>query len=679
MAWSPATWWQRLTVRHKVWAVIVLLLIPLLFSLAVHLYVTSQLLAIQQERQSVLLAREYVHIIHRLAIDGEDAYHGYLDGAQAESVAAFQKAESELAQVLRDVRQASSGRVTAANELRALIPGVEQLQASLHALLVDIEGGRPPVFSGHLLSDALRKNLRTIEDRLDVTRRTLNQRAERLSAWTFAELWCALGSFLVLAWFGSRLLVRSITHPLARLQTAAAGFGGATDPTQFTALLPARDEGTDELGTLARAYHDMALRIGAHIRELETLETIGTEINAIGPDGLDGVLRRITDRAAEMVQADVCLVLLRNERMGCWVVEAASGEWNDRLSKSVMLWEEFPICAQAYEERRVAYAQDLQQDCRPQVVRRNVIGRGMVVVPLLSQGQPFGVLALLSRAERDPSAWNVRLAIGLAQQAATAISNARLYEAVQQRQQGLVMRMKQLELLAESLAHDLKGPGARMGELARLFVQQYGSQTDERAARWLRLIEENGEDIARRVEGILSVARIGVGQGAVTAVDPSLLIREVVKARADDIDRGAAVVRVQPGLPMVACHGTYLRQVFDNLLSNALKYAHPGRPAAVDISCEIDGHWVRFTVRDDGPGIPDDQRARVFEPFVRLRRSEAPGSGIGLTIVRRIVELYGGTVWIDGAGSDGCTVRFTMPLFRDVFSEQAPDVPHNER
>ncbi len=679
MAWSPATWWQQLTVRRKVWTVIVLLLIPLLFSLAVHLYVTSQLLSIQHERQSVLLAREYIHVIHRLAIDGEDAYHGYLASARAEFAAALAKTETELEQVLRETRQASAGRSTAADELRALIPGVEQLLASLHGMLVEIHAGRPPASSGHLLSDALRKNLRTVEDRLDVSRRTLNQRAERLSAWTFAELWCALGSFLVLGWLGSRLLVRSITHPLARLQKASAGFGRGTDTAQFAALLPARDQPTDELGMLARAYQDMALRIGAHIRELETLEAIGTEINAIGPDGLDGVLRRITDRAAEMVEADVCLVMLRNEKMGCWVVEAASGEWNERLCKSVMLWEEFPICAQAYEERKVAYGKDLQEDQRPQVLRRNLIGRGMAAVPLLSQGEAFGVLALISRAQREPSAWNVHLAVGLAQQAAVAISNAHLYEAAQQKQQGLVMRLKQLELLAESLAHDLKGPGARMGELARLFVQEYGRPTDERAARWLHLIEENGKDIARRVEGILSVARIGVGQGAVTAVDPALVVGDVVKAHADDIERCTAVVRVQPDLPMVACHGTYLRQVFDNLLTNALKYARPGQPSTVEIGCEIQGRLARFTVRDDGPGIPHDQRVRVFEPFVRLRATEAPGSGIGLTIVRRIVELYGGTVWIDGSESEGCAVRFTMPLFRDVCPENVPEYVYPER
>ena len=97
------TWWQQRTVQHKVWAVLSLLLIPLLLSLAIHFYVTSQLLAIQKERQSVLQAREYIHVIHRLAIDGEDAFHGYVLTKGPEYLPALERAESELDGVPREL------------------------------------------------------------------------------------------------------------------------------------------------------------------------------------------------------------------------------------------------------------------------------------------------------------------------------------------------------------------------------------------------------------------------------------------------------------------------------------------------------------------------------------------------------------------------------------------------
>ena len=122
------------------------------------------------------------------------------------------------------------------------------------------------------------------------------------------------------------------------------------------------------------------------------------------------------------------------------------------------------------------------------------------------------MLLFLNERPRAEHEWNQRLAEGLAQEAAQAISHTRLHEAAQQKQQELVTRLRQLEHLAEALAHDLKGPGARMEELARLLVQQDSGQFDDRTKRWLHLLEENGRDLVRRVEGVLTVAHVGADQ-----------------------------------------------------------------------------------------------------------------------------------------------------------------------
>lgn len=204
-----------------------------------------------------------------------------------------------------------------------------------------------------------------------------------------------------------------------------------------------------------------------------------------------------------------------------------------------------------------------------------------------------------------------------------------------------------------------------MEELARLLVQQDSGQFDDRTKRWLSLIEENSRDLVQRVEGILTVAHVGADQEAITAVDPTAIIGEVLSARADEIGRLRAVVQVEPGLPLVACHGAYLRQIFDNLISNALKFAQTGASPMVKISGRVEGPMAAFSVEDHGIGIPSTQRSRVFQPFVRLLMTEAPGDGIGLTIIQRIVELYGGKVWIDGVEGSGCTVQFMVPSFQE--------------
>jgi len=675
-----AQWWRRLRIQYKVWTVLLVLCVPLIGGLAIHLHVVQQLLSLQQQRHKLVLAQEQVHLLRRLVIDIEDGFRGYLLTGQPAFLAPLTEAEAKVDEALTDATMALAELPGPSSGLTSVEEQLKSLLRSKQALIADIQQGNAVkalayVRSGEglRLSDQLRQELRNIEDRLERRREEHTSEGEILSRRTFIGLWIALVGVIVLGWIGSRMLAVSLTDPITKLQSVTSRLGGQPNPEEIAELLTPLRTSKDELGQLADAYLAMAHRIGSHIREVEVLDLIGYDINTIGPDGLDGVLRRITDRAVELVEADACLVLLRDDRMGCWIVEAASGEWDERLKKSVMLWEELPASVQAYESGQPAIDEHCRSDERPELIRRGLIGDSMLAIPLHARGKPFGVLALLSDRPRTAQEWNQRLAKGMAQEAALAISNARLYEAAQQKQRGLLARLRQLEHLAETLAHDLKGPGARMEELARLLVQQFAGQVDERTSRWLQLIQENGSDLVQRVEGILAVARVGVGQGSVTAVDPMLIVGEVLKGQAGDIERLRATVRIEAALPLVACHGAYLRQVFENLISNALKYSRPGEPPCITISSRIDNQSVCFSVADCGIGIPEEQRSRVFLPFVRLAQSNATGSGIGLTIVQRIVELYGGQAWIEGVAGEGCSVKFTLPWFRDVWETPQSD------
>jgi len=138
------------------------------------------------------------------------------------------------------------------------------------------------------------------------------------------------------------------------------------------------------------------------------------------------------------------------------------------------------------------------------------------------------VLALLSQRPRCKSDWNVRLARGLAQEAALAISNARLYDAVEQNQRGLQARLRQLEHQAEALAHDLKGPSERIRELAGILQREYRHRFDPMALKWIVLLERNSREMVERVEAILAIARIGSKQMALIAVDPGLILDQVL-------------------------------------------------------------------------------------------------------------------------------------------------------
>ncbi len=663
-------WWDRLRVKQKVWTVVVVLCVPLIAALVVHVTLIQQLLTVQQKHERVFQTRGQIRILHRLTVDIEDAFRGYLLTRQDKFLKPMRAAESDLGPTVSTAITLAGDMPGLAADIRSLGERATALLESKRGLIRSVQTGREDevlqyVRSGQgiALSDALKGDSRSVEDRLVRFLKDVDAEETALARRAFWGLLLAVVGGLALGLLSARLLTRSITGPLTTLQASVARLGRETESLEAVAL---PISSFDEIGQLARSYEEMAGRIRQHIRELEAINAIGNEINTIGPDGLDGVLRRITDRAAEMLKVDICIVMVRDERMGCWIVEAASGEWHEKLHKTVMLWDEFPIAARAFRDRQPAIGEDLQSDLRPEVVRRNLMGKSLLAIPLLSQGSPFGVLLLLLDRKVPPSHWNTRLAKGFAEEAAIAIANARLYEAARQKGKGLELRLRQLEHLAETLAHDLKAPGERMEGLATLVLEESGGHLDERATRLLTLIQENGKDLIERVENILKVARVGAGHEAIEAVDPALVIGDVLKARAGDLEDRRVRVHVGKEFPLVACHRAYLRQVFDNLISNALKFSGHGADPEIRIEARRRGERVQFSVADNGSGIPPEHQERVFEPFVRVSAPSVKGSGIGLTIVKRIVELYGGQVWVEPESRSGCTVTFTLPALGEL-------------
>jgi signal transduction histidine kinase len=679
MRLAMVLWWNHLRVRQKVWLTLLVVLVPLIAALALEVSLINRLLLLQTQDQEIASARYHVERLRRLAVDIEDAFRGYLLTGQETFLRPLTEAEPKLESTVEHILaiadripSLSANLHDASDQVRTLLESkktlVQQIQTGHREDVVQyVRAGK-----GLALSDALREYLRKLEDRLDERAQSLQSDSSMLAQQAFNWLLFAVGGTFLLGWLGVRLLTRSITRPLATVQAAAEQFGARSADSEM-APRPIMVVSTDEIGQLARSFEEMARQVHRQIRELEALGTIGQDINAIGPDGLYGVLRRITDRAAELLQAEVCLVLLRDERMGCWIVEAASNTWHDRLHKSVLLWEELPVSVRAFETGQPAISNDLGHSLPPEVIRRTLIGDSMMALPLIYQGHAFGVLALIRVGSRISNDWNMHLARGFAAEAAIAISNARLYEAAHAKQQGLEVRLRQLEHLAESLAHDLSGPGERIEGLAALLSKEYGGRLDDRANRWLQLLVQHGQDLIQRVEGILDVARLSAPTHSIEVVDPAIVLDDVLKARAGELQHRGARVVVEAEFSQIACHRAYLRQIFDNLISNAIKFSGDRPDFEIRVMTAREADRLCISVNDNGVGIPPLLRERVFEPFFRLNPGGTKGSGIGLSIVKRIVELYGGRVTIDGNDRGGCSVRFTLPLLGQFTKSALPN------
>ena len=235
----------------------------------------------------------------------------------------------------------------------------------------------------------------------------------------------------------------------------------------------------------------------------------------------------------------------------------------------------------------------------------------------------------------------------------------------QQRMQDLLARRSEelarsnadLEQFASVASHDLRAPLRGIGRLAGWIEQDMPEQLPPRVRRHLERLTDQAQRMQRIVDDLLDFARSDRRSAEATTVDLGALVREITGL----LDGPAGIeVRPAPDLPVISTVRGPLEQVLRNLIANAVQH-HDRAHGLVEVAARsLDPGRVEILVVDDGPGIPEADRERAFEPFERLGAA-SEGSGIGLALVRRLVERYGGRVELQSAGERGTLVRLTWP------------------
>ena len=220
---------------------------------------------------------------------------------------------------------------------------------------------------------------------------------------------------------------------------------------------------------------------------------------------------------------------------------------------------------------------------------------------------------------------------------------------------------RELERFAYVASHDLQEPLRPIVSFSQLLERRYRGRLDADADEYLGFIVEGGLRMQALIRDLLAFSRIETGGMPLAPVDAACVVADGLREHRAAIAESGAVVTVGP-LPTVMGDAGQLVQVFSNLVGNAIKYRHPDRPPEISISAGPEGGMWRFTVADNGIGIEEEYYDRVFEIFRRLHTRDAyPGTGVGLAIVRRVVERHGGAVQIDSVPGEGSTFSFTLP------------------
>lgn len=216
---------------------------------------------------------------------------------------------------------------------------------------------------------------------------------------------------------------------------------------------------------------------------------------------------------------------------------------------------------------------------------------------------------------------------------------------------------QELDQFAYIVSHDLKAPLRAIATLAEWIEEDQGDQLNEESREHLRLLRGRVTRMAGLIDGILQYSRAGRVQHVET-VNVSALLSEVLELLAPPSE---VAIAIAPDMPTLKTEKIPLEQVFINLIGNAIKYAKES-DARVDVSVEDAGRYYKFSIKDNGSGIAPEYHQKIWGIFQRLEaRDKVEGTGIGLSVVQKIVESRGGRVWVESELGAGATFGFTWP------------------
>jgi PAS domain S-box-containing protein len=235
-----------------------------------------------------------------------------------------------------------------------------------------------------------------------------------------------------------------------------------------------------------------------------------------------------------------------------------------------------------------------------------------------------------------------------------------LRELNEELEQRVQERTAELESFVYSVSHDLRSPLRAMSGFSHILLQEHAPQLSDDAQRYLTMVRDNAVQMGRLIDDLLAFSRLGRRSLEKRTVNPGQLARQVMEElRPAHEDR--QVELTIDDLPSCHADPNLLRQVYANLLSNALKFTAHREVAQIEVGCLQEGEEQVYFVRDNGVGFDMQYADKLFGVFQRLHRAtEYEGTGVGLAIVQRIVHRHGGRVWAEAAPEEGATFYFTL-------------------
>jgi len=379
---------------------------------------------------------------------------------------------------------------------------------------------------------------------------------------------------------------------------------------------------------------------------------------------IDEVYERFTDAVTSVIPADrLSIVVIDSD---AWQTKARYYAGIDVPLATLDVWR--PLDGQVVETVVLSK--------RPQIVDERNVAAVLAKSPRLQDGIEAGlrtwldvpvileqtVVAVMRFMSRTPNAYDARseaLAVLIAAQVAGAVANAQSIESLLATQAELARSNAELEQFAYVASHDLQEPLRMVASYVGLLERRYRGRLDSDADDFIEFAVDGARRMQALLSGLLDLSRVGTRGRELESTESDAALRDSLINLEQAIAEAGAEVTHEP-LPAVLGDRIQLTQLFQNLISNAVKFNATDSPQ-VTVSASRSGSMWEFAVADNGIGIDPAHFDRIFQVFQRLHtRDTYEGTGIGLSVCRKIVERHGGSIWPESAKGQGTTFRFTL-------------------
>jgi signal transduction histidine kinase len=488
-----------------------------------------------------------------------------------------------------------------------------------------------------------------------------------------------LFSILAAVW-----LARSMVRPIRTLQEGAARIGAGNLEQRIEVKTG------DELEALAEQFNQMMVQLRESYaglerkveeRTAELQETLAYQRASTGILGIIASSVKDTHPVFDAI-ARAAAGVLENARVQLFLVEdgklhhvGGTGLTDEQQAKLRGLYPA-PLAQTSYAgkailERKIVHITDVRVDHDRAELSKAITEstglRAVLVVPMIQEGAAIGCITTSFTEPRAFTDKQIALLKSFSDQAVIAIQNARLFREIQDKSRQIEIANQHKSDFLANMSHELRTPLNAIIGFSEVLSERMFGELNEKQADYMKDIHESGRHLLSLINDILDLSKIEAGRMELEPSDfdlPSALSNAMTLVRERAQRHGIALgLKLDQTLSSIRADERKFKQIVLNLLSNAVKFTPDG--GRVDVNATLGKDMVEIAVSDTGIGIAPEDQAAVFEEFKQVGRDytrKAEGTGLGLALTKRFVELHGGTIRLESAPGKGSTFTFTIPL-----------------